>query len=144
VRGLGEEEREREEPRGGESEERLERKEETGGDAEERVAAAAQGHREVERRSGGRDRGLEGEDGEPPLADGVAGRAARRGTVHGGYGGGWRGFWKVLNLSILFFFVPLTDGPGGWAYGGFWAFEREEKNAGGRRVPVNVAPGVRT
>jgi len=75
VRGLGEEEREREEPRGGESEERLERKEETGGDAEERVAAAARRHREVERRSGGRDRSLEGEDGEPPLADGVAGRA---------------------------------------------------------------------
>ena len=75
MRGLGEEEREREEPRGGASEERLEREEEAGGDAEERVAAAAQGHREVERRSGGRDRGLEGEDGEPPLADGVAGRA---------------------------------------------------------------------
>jgi len=103
VRGLGEEEREREEPRGGESEERLEREEETGGDAEERVAAAARGHREVERRSGGRDRGLEGEDGEPSLADGVAGRAARRGTVHGGDGGGWRGFWKVLNLSSSFF-----------------------------------------
>jgi len=87
VRGLGEEEREREEPRGGESEERLEREEETGGDAEERVAAAARGHREVERRSGGRDRGLEGEDGEPPLADGVVGRAldlGKRGRARAG------------------------------------------------------------
>ena len=53
MRGLGEKEHEREEPHGGESEERLER-EETGGNAEERVAAAARGHREVERRSGGR------------------------------------------------------------------------------------------
>ena len=87
MRGLGEEEREREEPRGGESEERLEREEETGGDAEERVAAAARGHREVERRSGGRDRSLEGEDGEPPLADGVAGRAldlGKRGRARAG------------------------------------------------------------
>ena len=75
MRGLGEEERELEEPRGGESEKRLECEEETGGDAEERVAAATRGHCVVKRRSGGRDRGLEGEDGEPPLADGVAGRA---------------------------------------------------------------------
>jgi hypothetical protein len=49
VRGRGEEERQREEPRGGAGEERVEREEEAGGDAEERVAAAARGRREVER-----------------------------------------------------------------------------------------------
>lgn len=106
MRGLGEEEREREEPRAGASEERVEREEDAVGDAEERVAAAARGRHEVERRSGGRERDLEGEDGEPPLADGIAGRAARRGTVHGGGDGGWRGFWKVLNLSNFFFPFP--------------------------------------
>jgi hypothetical protein len=78
----------------------VEREEEAGGDAEERVAAAARGRREVERWGGGGEDGLEGEYGEPPLAHGVAGGAARRGPVHGG--GGERGFWEVLNLSRRF------------------------------------------
>ena len=100
ARGRGEEERQREKPRGGAGEERVEREEEAGGDAEVRVAAAARGRREVERRGGGREDGLEGEDGEPPLAHGVAGRAARRGPVHGcggggdGEGGGGEGFGR--------------------------------------------------
>jgi hypothetical protein len=99
VWGHGEEEREREHPRGGASEERMEPKEEAGWDAEERVAAAARGHREVERRSGGRERGLEGEYGEPPLADGVEWRPARRGTVHDGDGGG--GFGRFESLEFF-------------------------------------------
>ena len=71
--GRGEEEGQREEPRGRAGEERVEREEEAGGDTEERVAANALGRREVERRSGGREDGLEGEDSEPPLAHGNGG-----------------------------------------------------------------------
>lgn len=54
--------------------------------------AAARGDREVDYGGGDRERGLEGEDSEPPLADGIARSAGRRGPVHGG---GGRGVWEV-------------------------------------------------
>lgn len=67
--------------------------------------AAARGRGEVERGGRGRERGLEDEDGEPPLADGVARGAARRCPVHGGGGGGGgaRVLGEVLNFPSLFF-----------------------------------------
>jgi hypothetical protein len=83
VRGRGEEEGERDEPRGSAGEERVEREEEAPGHPQELVGAA-RGRREVERRCGGGERGLEDEYGEPPLADGVARSAGQRGPVHGG------------------------------------------------------------
>jgi hypothetical protein len=85
VRGRCEEEGEREEPCGGAGEERVEQEEEAPGRPQVLVGAARR-RREVERRCGGGQCGLEGEDGKPPLTDGVARRAARRGPVHGGGG----------------------------------------------------------